>query len=268
MFINELVNKYTSSGHSYRVAQNLAAEEIVLNKIASSPLADRVTLKGGIVMYNLTKNSRRATQDIDFDFIKYSIDEESIKLFIEKMNLINDGIVASINGSVEQLHQEDYQGVRVHLLLTDNEDTKLRLKLDIGVHTYSKIEQEKLLFSFGNKGKTISLKVNPCEQIFAEKLLSLGRFGPVSTRYKDLYDLYYLIAAGSLNSEKIKDYLNQFLSASKKQPNNISDLVDVVVETLNDKNYAKEASQPASKWLDVDYEFLKKTIISYIVKLH
>ena len=44
-------------------------------------MAERVTLKGGIVMYNLSKNERRATRDIDFDFIRYSIDEASVRLF-------------------------------------------------------------------------------------------------------------------------------------------------------------------------------------------
>lgn len=37
-----------------------------------------------------------------------------------------------------------------------------------------------------------SLLINSCEQIFAEKLRSLLRFGPLSTRYKDIFDLCYL----------------------------------------------------------------------------
>lgn len=84
MSISELVSKYTSLGHNYRDAQNLAAEEIILNKIASSPLAENITLKGGIVMFNMTKSNRRVTQDIDFDLIRYSIDNESIMTFVEK----------------------------------------------------------------------------------------------------------------------------------------------------------------------------------------
>ena len=51
MFIKKLINKYVEQGHNYRNAQNLAAEEIVLNKIAASPLSEHVTLKGGIVEF-------------------------------------------------------------------------------------------------------------------------------------------------------------------------------------------------------------------------
>ena len=37
-----------------------------------------------------------------------------------------------------------------------------------------------------------SLLINSKEQIFAEKLRSLLKFGPLSTRYKDIFDLCYL----------------------------------------------------------------------------
>ena len=81
MLIKQLVNKYMQQGHNFRNAQNLAAEEIVLNKIAASPLSENVTLKGGIVMFNLTKSDRRVTQDIDFDLIRYSIDKKILIMY-------------------------------------------------------------------------------------------------------------------------------------------------------------------------------------------
>ena len=51
MIIKELVDKNISNGCSLRDTQNLAAEEIIIRKIASSDYAERVTLKGGIVNY-------------------------------------------------------------------------------------------------------------------------------------------------------------------------------------------------------------------------
>lgn len=267
MNINDLVRKYVNLGHNFRNAQNLAAEEIVLNKIASSPLSEHVTLKGGIVMFNLTNNSRRVTQDIDFDFIRYSIDLESIQLFVDKLNSIDDGIKASIGGRIEQLHQEDYQGVRVRLLLTDEKKDTIRIKLDIGVHTYSTIKQEKLLFSFGSDTKSISINVNPPEQVFAEKLLSLARLGPISTRYKDIYDLYYLISNNLVDINKVRTILELFFKASKRRPNNIFDLASSIKNTLENPSFINEAKEPASRWLDVDYDTLKNVIFGFISKL-
>lgn len=267
MLIKEIVDKYIASGHNYRNAQNLAAEEIVLSKISSSNLTEHVTLKGGIVMFNLTKSDRRVTQDIDFDLIRYSIEEQSIKLFVEKLDSASDGISATIIGNIEKLHQEDYQGVRVHLLLQDEENNKLRIKLDIGVHTYSAIEQEKIVFSFESTNKSIQIKVNPCEQIFSEKLLSLARLGPLSTRYKDLYDLYYLIENNLVDSVKVRKVLDLFFKSTKRHPKDISELVNSVNDALSNKSFSKEANNPASKWIDTDYENVKKSILDFVNKL-
>ena len=57
MIIEQLISKYKKLGFDYRNSKNLAAEEILLSKIASSPLSEHVTLKGGVVMFNLTKNN-------------------------------------------------------------------------------------------------------------------------------------------------------------------------------------------------------------------
>ena len=263
MFIKEIVGNYLTKGHNLRNAQNLAAEEILLSRIASSPLSEHVTLKGGIVMYNVANNERRVTQDIDFDLIRYSIDEQSIKLFINKLNS-NEDFIISINGPLESLHQEDYRGVRVNLIIKDKKKDSLKIKLDIGVHTYLAIEQERLVFMFENNNNSISLKANPCEQVFAEKLLSLGRLGVLSTRYKDVYDIYYLINSGKLNINKIKNILSLFFRESKRRPNNLADLQFVIESTLNDNRFSKEANRPASKWIDVNYDAIVKTVIDYI----
>lgn len=37
-------------------------------------------------MYNLSNDKRRATRDLDLDFIKYSLDDISIKNFINELN--------------------------------------------------------------------------------------------------------------------------------------------------------------------------------------
>lgn len=267
MLIGEILQKYIKLGLDFRSAQNLVAEEIILNKIASSPLAEQVTLKGGMVMFNLTKSNRRVTQDIDFDLIRYSIDDTSIKLFVEKLNTSNDGISASIQGEIEPLHQENYHGVRVHISLEDTKKEQLDIKLDIGAHTYLDIKQEKILFTFEGNEKSISLKVNPCEQIFAEKSISLAKLGPISKRYKDIYDMYYLIENDLLSISEVKRILGQFFEFSKKPPHDINEFYNSIEGTLTNRDFADEAREPGSKWLDVDYEIAKDKIMWFIAKL-
>lgn len=267
MLIEEIINKYRKQGHSSRNANNLAAEEIILTKIASSELCENITLKGGIVMFNLSKNDRRVTQDIDFDFISYSINQDSIKLFINKLNNTLEDISVNIIGKIEKLHHENYHGVRVHLSLLDKANSKLHIKMDIGVHTYSNIIQNRLSFSFSEADNKLVFSVNPPEQIFVEKLLSFGRLGVETSRYKDLYDLYYLISNNFINTNRVKEILNMFFNKSIRDPKNIDALVNMVIHALNEIDFDNKFIDQQTKWLDVDYILLKQTIINYVKKL-
>ena len=63
----------------------------MLKAIAESGMGRNATIKGGVVMRSISKNARRATQDLDLDFIRYSISDDSIKRFIGKLNCL-DGL--------------------------------------------------------------------------------------------------------------------------------------------------------------------------------
>ena len=267
LFINGLVNKNIEKGFNLRDAQNIAAEEIILRKIASSELANHITLKGGIVMFNISKNNRRVTQDIDFDLIRYSIDEKSIKLFFKKLSSVNDGIDVVVQDNIERLHQEDYQGVRVRVVLKDKNKSSLKLKLDIGVHTYTAIEQESIVFYFDSSSDGVSMFVNPPEQLFCEKLLSLARLGALSSRYKDLYDMYYLIHENILKIDKVREILKLFFDNSKRKPDSIIELNNIIHLTLSNSSFIKEASSTRSRLLDVEYADIKNRITGFIEKL-
>lgn len=53
---------------------------------------------------------------------------------------------------------------------------------------------------------SIKLLINSREQIIVEKIKSLMRFKYKSTRYKDIYDICFLLKDS--NKEKIKRYLS------------------------------------------------------------
>ena len=65
-------------------------------------------------------------------------------------------------------------------------------KLDFGVHTHFNIDQEEFCFDIAYDDEGASLLINSNEQMFAEKLRSLLRFGALSSRYKDIFDMYFL----------------------------------------------------------------------------
>ena len=100
MNLQEMMDMYYEDGLTRELAAARVCQDIVLKAIAIGPLNRNVTVKGGVVMRSLTNNNRRATRDIDLDFIHYSIEDESIRAFIEKLNCIPE-IKLEIVGSIE-----------------------------------------------------------------------------------------------------------------------------------------------------------------------
>lgn len=96
-------------------------------------------------MHSITHNNRRATRDIDLDFIQYSLGEDAIRNFIEKLNCIPD-ITLRIDGGIEELKHQDYHGKRIDVAISDQYGTVIKSKIDIGVHKHLEIEQEEYYF--------------------------------------------------------------------------------------------------------------------------
>jgi hypothetical protein len=114
-----------------------------------SSYKNSITFKGGIIMYQISKEIRRSIVDVDVDFIKLSIDDENIiKVFNEIGKAKpNDDFSFSVNKkNIEPLKHEAYQGKRIDLVFKDNEDNTLSLKVDIGVHQHVCVAQSDLLY--------------------------------------------------------------------------------------------------------------------------
>ena len=103
MNLNDLIDKYMELGYKRIEAMSKVSQDIILNKISKSNFKDNITIKGGVVMHNISKDIRRATRDLDLDFIKYSLDDDAIISFINKLNSINDNITISIIGNIEKI---------------------------------------------------------------------------------------------------------------------------------------------------------------------
>ena len=65
------VDKIKKDGYSEANAEAKLCQDIIIKAISKSSLNRNVTIKGGVVMRSLSKNARRATQDLDLDFIRF-----------------------------------------------------------------------------------------------------------------------------------------------------------------------------------------------------
>ena len=268
MDIYELVQKYTAVGYSEEDAIPKVAQDIVLLKIGNSKYNKNITVKGGVVMHNISKDMRRATRDMDIDFIKYSLEDKSIKSFIKELNNNDDGIKIQITGKIELLHHQDYEGKRVYIKLTDKNKYSISSKLDIGVHKYFDIEQDEYYFDFNIIDKSVSLLINSKEQIIVEKLKSLLKFGITSTRFKDIFDFYYLINNEKLDKDKLIKYITILIFEDEgMREKTIEDINKRLSSILNNNRFQSRINTADNNWLSISIKDVIDNVLEYFDSL-
>ena len=219
-------------------------------------------------MHSISKDLRRATRDMDLDFIKYSLEDNSIIRFIEELSNVDDGIKIKIDGEIKELHHQDYDGKRVNIELFDKYGNKLKTKLDIGVHKLLDIKQDEYCFDLSIINKNANLLINSKEQIFVEKIKSLLKLGFRSTRYKDLFDFYYLINKTEIDKEKLMNCFNILIFKDETmRENNIKDVVNRLQMTFNSNAYRNHLSNPKNNWLDITVDDAIMSVLKYIKSL-
>lgn len=219
-------------------------------------------------MHSISKDLRRATRDMDLDFIKYSLEDNSIIRFIAELSNVDDGIKIEIDGEIKELHHQDYDGKRVNIELFDKYGNKLKTKLDIGVHKLLDIKQDDYCFDLSIINKNANLLINSKEQIFVEKIKSLLKLGFRSTRYKDLFDFYYLINKTELDKEKLMNCFNILIFKDETmRENNIKDVVNRLQMTFNSNAYRNHLSNPKNNWLDITVDDAIMSVLKYIKSL-
>ena len=263
--VNAMIIKEIENGYGDSNAQAKVCQDLILKAIAKSSLKRNVTIKGGVVMRSKTKNVRRATQDIDLDFIKYSLSDEAIEVFVEKLNCI-EGLQIKRIGKIKELKQQDYHGKRIFVRITDSNGFSIENKIDLGVHNRLDIEQEEFCFDIAYDSEGASLLINSNEQMIAEKLRSLLKFGTFSSRYKDIFDIYYLL--GHVDKDKLNKCLATYiLDDPDMRENDMPGIYRRVNMIFKDKLYRKNLDTRDNNWLGDDLNKILKGILEYINQL-
>jgi len=258
-------NALVEQGYTTQKANAKIAHDVVLNAIKAAGFHDNVTVKGGVVMSGLTDAVRRATMDMDVDFLGYSIEDASVGRFVDRLNR-HAGCEVKIVGAIQELRQHEYRGKRIHLVLTDENGVSVRTKVDIGVQANPDIRQVDFAFKVVTKNRTVKLLVNTMEQIFVEKLKSLLRIGLVSTRYKDIYDMYFLCSR--LRKGVLRQYLGFYVFNDEKMfENDTKDIVKRLERIFANKTFIRRMANPNHAWLDVSVSDVIDTLQKFISSL-
>lgn len=175
--IQKLIEEANENGYHGDKASAKVCQDIVLKALSIGPLSRNVTIKGGVVMRSKTNNVRRATQDLDIDFIK-----------------------------------------------------------------------------------------NSDEQMLAEKLRSLLKFGPFSTRYKDVYDMYYL--KDSVDRVKLMVALDTYIfNDTTMKENTGNDIVRRLKITFSDKGYIGRLDTSDKRWIDEEISVVTNGLLEFVAKI-
>jgi hypothetical protein len=262
MNLQEMLAEIQSEGYPAQEARAKACQDIVLKAIAESSVSRNVTIKGGVVMRSLTGNIRRATQDIDIDFIRYSLSDESIDIFIQKINCLQDISIERV-GKITELNQQDYHGKSVKILITDKQGASIESKMDLGVHKRLEIMQEEYCFDIAYCSDGASLLINSKEQMFTEKLRSLLKFGSFSTRYKDIFDMYY--QCDKLDRDKLKICLGSYIFSDEgMRENNMFDINMRITKVFQNKSYRSKVDDSDKRWIDESIDVIFEKILRFL----
>ena len=265
MNLSEMMDEYAEEGLTRALAASRVCQDIVLKALAEGPLSRNVTIKGGVVMRSLTKNNRRATSDIDLDFIHYSLDDVAIREFVKKLNCI-DGVRIEMSGDIKELKHQDYHGKSIEIVISDDYGNTVRSKIDIGVHKHLEIDQEEYCFDVCMDDEGATLLKNTYEQSFVEKLRSLLKFGANSRRYKDIFDMYYLRTV--VSEDKMKELMDILIFGDPDMfENSVDDIVRRLKGTFKDEQYLKRVSESRQRWMDNEIHEISNGIVEYILKL-
>jgi hypothetical protein len=241
----------------------------MLSKISKANFGEHITIKGGVVMMNLSKDNRRATRDLDLDFIRYSLSDEAINTFVRKLDSVNDNIRIEIKGKIKELKQQDYKGKRVIVSFYDESKTKHDFKLDLGVHTNLELEQDELVFDLNSSLDSVTLLVNSKEQIMSEKLKSILKHGVLSTRFKDIFDMYYLTQINKVDTDKFKQLVSKYILEDKLLEEKIfSDIYKSLKQIFSNEIYRKTLeSKTDDNWLKISVNELIEKVLDFYSKL-
>ena len=263
--IREMIRQANADGYMDENAEAKVCQDVVLKALSESSLSRNATIKGGVVMRSISHDGRRATLDMDIDFIRYSLSDESIRLFIQKLDCLED-IHIRQTGVITELKQQDYHGKRVFVEITDNTGDSIESKIDLGVHKNLSIEQEEYCFDIACFDEGANLLINSKEQMFTEKLRSLLKFGPNSTRFKDIFDMCYL--SDLLERDKLMTCLDTFIfSDPGMRENSMQDVCRRVRNAFASGRYVSRLSNSRKNWLGMEVSAVLAKLTSFLEAL-
>ena len=265
--LREQIDALRKLGYGADTAQAKVVHNVVLLAMHRSGFKANSTIKGGVVMSSLTGDVRRATMDMDIDFIRYSLGKSAVAKFVRKLARAIPELELKMIGEPIELKHEDYRGKRIYLAVKDASVARwIRTKVDIGVHTREALKQVDFSFEMTAGSEPAELQANSIEQIFAEKLLSLLRHGVSSNRPKDIFDMYYLMER--VQVRKLKKYVAELVyDSSRCRVTDHAGLMRAVRLIFSMRTFGAKLRKTRVNWLGISPTEVLDGLAAFLDKL-
>lgn len=257
-------DSYINEGMSYAQAEARCAQDAILDLIAKSALIANITIKGGVLMQHVSKDARRATTDFDLNFVRYPIADASIKKFVKTLDTGSSAFSIKLAGNIEELKHQDYSGKRIYVIISDAQGNSIESKVDIGVHALVSPDLEDICFDLTKLDESVTLLADSNEQMVAEKLRSLLRIGAASTRYKDVFDIYYLLIVKGVDPEKLDDALAALVfNDPSMREGGYGDIAKRLQSVFSNRRFSSQLPRAKNDWLEVSPAKATSAIVGY-----
>lgn len=239
--IAKLKNKSAITGKPLQLHLQLFCQEELLRRISLSRYVDNLVLKGGLFIYTLTNFESRATIDIDFLLRDFPSNIEDIKRIIGEIINVEteqDYVVFEILHFSEITPLRKYKGTSIQLVGRIG-NTRTPINVDFGIGDVI-VPSSEMLNIPTQLDEFDSPRINTysLESVIAEKVDAMIQRYELTSRMKDLFDIYYLA--------------NTFVFEGKK-------LQTALIQTLDNRgtNYQKNSLERIMKFAE-NQEMLKK----------
>ena len=210
----KLKEKSKETGKPLHLYLQLFCQEEFLRRLSLSPYADNFVLKGGLLIYTLSNFESRATIDIDFLLRQLPNTIEQIEKIVDiilSVNTGNDFITFSSQGFEEISPQRRYNGVSFQLI-GHIKNTKTPFNVDIGVGDVIVPKPEKRMLPVQLDMFTAPIITTySLESTIAEKFDALLQRLELTSRMKDIYDIYYLSDSFNFDGRQLQQALFETL---------------------------------------------------------
>jgi len=192
--------------------QQLYALEGFLARLTESVYADRLVLKGGVLL--AAYEARRPTRDVDLQARAIAGERDDVLRLVRDIAAVDleDGLVFDIDGATAEIirDEDEYSGVRVSLTATlATAQLSPHVDINIGDPIWPAprtVELPRLL------GGTITLAGYPLSMVYAEKIITALQRGTVNTRWRDFADLFILTRRHTLEGAELQRALAEVAS--------------------------------------------------------